>query len=106
MPQGIDSNVASADNKVRGNLAMTIQVEVSPEVEARLNAEAVVRGIAPEAYAGHLLQQVLESQASGTGALTQDEARTTTQVLIERSANLPVLPVEATERASYYEDRF
>lgn len=34
---------------------MTIQVEISPEAEARLSADAAVRGMALEKYAGKLL---------------------------------------------------
>jgi hypothetical protein len=84
---------------------MTIQVELSPEAEARLAAEAVVRGVALEAYAGRLLQQILTPHAPGTGVLTPEDVRAATKALTERSANLPVLPPEATERASYYEGR-
>ena len=80
---------------------MAIQVELSPEAEARLTEAAVVRGVALEAYAGHLLQQILAPHTPGTGVLTQDDVRAATKVLTERSANLPVLPPEATERASY-----
>jgi hypothetical protein len=84
---------------------MTIQIELSPEVEARLTAAAVERGVALEAYAGQLLQQILAPYTLATGVLTPEEVRMATKVLTERSANLPVLPPEATERASYYEDR-
>ena len=35
---------------------MAIQIELSPEAEARLMAAAVVRGVALESYSGHLLQ--------------------------------------------------
>lgn len=84
---------------------MTIQVELSPEAEARLSAEAVVRGIALEAYAGHLLQQILAARVPGTGVLTADDVRAATEALTVRSATLPVLPPEATVRGSFYEDR-
>lgn len=84
---------------------MTIEIELSAETEARLTAEAVLRGVARETYAGFLLQQVLASHASGTGVLTPEEIRAATGALTENSVNLPVLPPEATERSSYYEDR-
>lgn len=82
---------------------MTIQVELSPEAEARLTAEAVVRGIALEIYAGYLLQQIAAVPAPGTGVLTPEDVRAATRALTDRSANLPVLPPDATERASFYE---
>jgi hypothetical protein len=84
---------------------MTIQVELSSEAEARLKAAAVVRGVALEAYAGQLLQLILAPQTPGTGVLTPEDVETTTKLLTEDSASLPVLPPEATERSSYYEDR-
>ena len=84
---------------------MAIQVELSPEAEARLTAEAGARGVDREAYAGHLLQQLLAAEAPGTGLLTLEEVRSATKALTERSASLPVLPPEATERGSFYEDR-
>jgi hypothetical protein len=84
---------------------MTIQVELSSEAEARLKAAAVVRGVALEAYVEHLLQQILAPQTPGTGVLTPEDVRAATKILTEHSANLPVLPPEATERTSYYEDR-
>jgi hypothetical protein len=46
---------------------MTIQVELSPEVEARLAAEAVMQGIPVEEYAGKLLQDALCPTQEGRG---------------------------------------
>jgi len=37
---------------------VTIGIELSPEAEARLAAEAQAHGIAPEKYAGSLLQEL------------------------------------------------
>jgi hypothetical protein len=47
----------------------------------------------------------LAPHTPGTGVLTEEDVRAATKVFTERSANLPVLPPEVTERASYYEDR-
>jgi hypothetical protein len=85
---------------------MTIQVELSSEVEARLAAAAVVRGMALEQYAGKLLAEAAASYAGGTGRLTQEEFRAMTDELTRGSEKLPILPPEATERASFYEDRW
>ncbi len=85
---------------------MTILIELSPETEARLSAEAVVRGIAPEIYAESLLRDALSSAPAGTGILTPEDVDELTRVLTEGSEKLPVLPPEATERASFYEDRW
>lgn len=85
---------------------MTIQVELSPEIEARLAAEAVARGLALEQYAGRLLAEAAMPLATGTGRLTREELRAMREELTRGSENLPILPPEATERASFYEDRW
>ena len=85
---------------------MTIQVELSPEAEARLSAEAVLRGLPPEKYAGELLQQALRPYGGGTGILTPEDVQALSERLSEGSDKLPILSTEANERASYYEDRW
>jgi len=46
---------------------MTILLELDPETEARLRAQADRRGIAPEQYAGEFLRDNLPLYATGTG---------------------------------------
>jgi hypothetical protein len=84
---------------------MTIQVEVSPEVEARLTVLAAARGIPPEEYASRILEDNLGDFTSGTGILTPGTVEKMTEELTRGSENLPVLPPEANNRESYYEDR-
>lgn len=84
---------------------MTIQVELSPETEARLAAAAQARGVAPEKYAGSLLQEVLASSAGGTGRLTIEKFHAMLSELAEGSERLPKIPTEAFTRESFYEDR-
>lgn len=85
---------------------MTIQVELSPEVEAQLAAGADARGIAVEMYAGRLLQQALKPYATGTGILSPGDIDAMTKALTEGSEKMPILSLEANDRASYYEDRW
>jgi hypothetical protein len=85
---------------------MTIQVELDPETEARLKAQAIRHGIAPERFAGEFLRDNLPTYATGTGKLTREDLRAMREELQEGSENWPVLPPEATERASFYEDRW
>jgi hypothetical protein len=85
---------------------MTILVELSPEAEARLTAEAAQRGLPPEKYAGKLLQEALAPYGGGTGILTPEEVQALSERLSEGSDKLPILPPEANERASFYEDRW
>ncbi|MGO9318157.1 MAG: hypothetical protein ACLPXT_14970 [Terracidiphilus sp.] len=84
---------------------MTIQVELSPEAEANLAADAVLRGIALEKYAGKLLEDAATSYAAGTGILTPEDVEELSRRLSEGSEHLPILPPEVNDRASYYEDR-
>jgi hypothetical protein len=44
---------------------MTIRVELNPEMERQLAAEALTRGIALELYAQRLLQEAMASRSNG-----------------------------------------
>jgi hypothetical protein len=85
---------------------MTIQVELDPETEARLTAQAVRRGIAPEQYAGEFLREILPLYSPGTGRLMPGDVDRMTQVMTAGSEHLPILPPEVNNRESYYEDRW
>jgi hypothetical protein len=85
---------------------MTIQIELDPETEARLSAEAGRRGIAPERYAGDFLRENLPQYATGTGKLLPGDVDKMTKVMTAGSENLPILPPEVNDRESYYEDRW
>lgn len=50
---------------------MTIRVEVSPETEARLAAEAAARNMDVSAYAGALLEQATDPSRSADQATAQ-----------------------------------
>ena len=84
---------------------MTIQVEVRPETEARLAAEAEARGVPVEKYAGLLLDEALALSTSGSGKLTVDELHTMLREIAEGSEKLPRVPTSAFSRESFYEDR-
>jgi hypothetical protein len=81
---------------------MPILVELSPEKQARLTAEAMLRGIAPEQYAGKLLDDALTPVS--TGKLTREEFHTMLRELAEDSETLPKLPTSAFSRESIYQD--
>jgi len=85
---------------------MTIQVELDPETEARLNAEAARFGVAPEQYAGEFLRNNLPFHGSKDHKLTCEDIDRLTERLSAGSENLPVLPPEVNNRESYYEDRW
>ncbi len=84
---------------------MTIQVELNPESEARLTAEAHARGVALETYASNLLQEVLLSIGSHRARLTKERFHAMLRVLADGSERLPDIPTESLTRDSFYEDR-
>ena len=84
---------------------MTIQLELDPETEARLKANAVRRGVAPEQYAGEFLRENLPFHVPEKGKLTREGLRAMLKEVGEGSENLPKLPTSAFTRESFYEDR-
>jgi hypothetical protein len=84
---------------------MTIQVDLNPETEARLIAEARSRGVPLEKLAERLLKEALTAALPPQGVLTRDEFRHMLERIAEGSEKLPDLPTEAFSRESFYEDR-
>ncbi|MDR3792290.1 MAG: hypothetical protein P4L03_02810 [Terracidiphilus sp.] len=84
---------------------MTIQVELTPETEARLTAAAQARGVALEQYAGTLLHEVLAAPPAGSGKLSVDELNTMLSEIAEGSDRLPHVPTSVFTRESFYEGR-
>ena len=84
---------------------MTIHVELNPEIEARLIAEARAQGLPLEKVAERLLQEALASRSVPLGKLTVEELHAMLSALAEGSEALPNLRTETFTRASFYEDR-
>ena len=85
---------------------MTIQLELDPETEARLKAQAIRHGVAPEQYASEYLRDNLPNYAIGTGRLKPGDVDEFLKVMTAGSEHLPILPPEVNDRESYYEDRW
>ena len=81
---------------------MTLQLEPSPELEARLVREAEARGVKPEEYAQTVLDQWLpyEPRKAGNQLGIEEFLR----AMAEGSEKLPDLPNEAFIRESIYKD--
>lgn len=84
---------------------MTIQIELNSEAESQLEAVAQVSGVAPAAYAGTLLHEILTAVPTKRPKLTVDEFHVMLGELAQGSESLPNLPVESFTRESFYEDR-
>jgi hypothetical protein len=82
---------------------MTVRLELKPEIEARLAAQARARGIPLSAY----LQNVLEDLAcgeAGPAVSSLQDLRATLDALAEMGRDLPHLPSSAFSRESIYRD--
>jgi hypothetical protein len=84
---------------------MTIKVELNPDMEARLRAEAQSQGIPLAKAAEQLLAQVLTQRSGPPGTLTVPEFRAMLAALAEGAENLPDLPTETFKRESFYPDQ-
>jgi phage tail tape-measure protein len=84
---------------------MTILVEVSPEAEASLKAEAALRGMDLQKYADRLLEEAAIPRMAEKGKLTREGLHAMLKEVGEGSENLPKLPTSAFTRESFYEDR-
>jgi hypothetical protein len=81
---------------------MTIQVELNPEMEALLIAEAQAQGIALEKYAQRLLQEALDSRPRRRSRASQDEFRRFLDALASKAPNAPQLRTETFSRGMIY----
>jgi hypothetical protein len=89
----------------RGELPMTIRVDLNPEIEARLIAQAKSEGVPLERLAERLLKQALTERTLSDGVLTVEEFHNMLAGMAEGSEKLPNLPTESFSRDSFYEDR-
>jgi hypothetical protein len=81
---------------------MTVRLELKPEIEASLSAQAKAKGISLDAY----LQTAIENlaQASPDPAPDIEELRAALDRLAEMGKNLPHVPSSAFARESIYQD--
>jgi hypothetical protein len=82
---------------------MTVKLELNPEVEAGLLAQAQACGLSLEAFA----RQVLEERSSGTQVVKRSAAERL-KAFEEFTADFEspvVLPEEAFQRENWYPDR-
>lgn len=82
--------------------AMTIKLELRPEVEASLAARARARGIPLDACLQCVIEQIALEQGAPRASL--EEFQATLDALAEGAENLPPLPSAAFSRESIYRD--
>ena len=83
---------------------VTIKVDLSPETEARLIAQARAQGLPLEQVAERLLHEALTAIPVSNGRLTIEEFHQMLAAISEGCENLPELRTETFSRESFYED--
>jgi hypothetical protein len=86
-------------------IAVTIKVDLSPETEARLVAQARAQGLPLEKVAERLLKDALTDIPLSHGRLSVEEFHLMLSAISEGSEKLPDLRTESFSRESFYEDR-
>ncbi len=84
---------------------MTIRVDLSPETEARLVAQARAQGLPLETVAEQLLKEALTELPLSRGQLSIEEFHRMLSAISEGSEKLPDLRTESFSRESFYEGR-
>ena len=84
---------------------MTIRVELNPETEARLIAEARAQGLPVETIAERLLKDALTGSSFSRGQLGVEEFHRMLAAISEGAESLPDLATESFSRESFYDDR-
>lgn len=82
---------------------MTVKLELKPDIEANLAAQARARGIPLDAYLQGVIEQLARTEAARPASL--EEIRATLDALAEMGRDLPPLPPDALSRESIYRDR-
>jgi hypothetical protein len=83
-------------------VSMTILIELNPEMEKQLTAEASACGIALELYAQRLLQEAIASRGKEHARATQEEFRAFLDALASKAPNVPQLRTETFSREMIY----
>lgn len=81
---------------------MVLRIEPDTETAARIEAAADRLGIAPEPYAARILRE--STPPPGSGFLVPGDMDELSRIMRDNSENLPILPAEATERSTYFQD--
>jgi hypothetical protein len=81
---------------------MTVRLEIKPEIEASLNAQAAAKGIPLDAYVQDAIEDLARAQVAPSANL--EEFRSALDTLAEMGKSLPHVPSAAFSRESIYRD--
>jgi hypothetical protein len=83
---------------------LVIHVELNPETEAQLAAEAKVRGVPLEGYVQRLLQDAIASRSQSRPRASQEEFRAFLDLLASKAPNVPELRSSTFSREMIYSE--
>lgn len=89
---------------IRATLAAVLTLELSPELEARLAAEARARGLDLPAYAAEVLATATPLLPGEKPQRTPEEVRAWLDELAQFSSQVPSMPGETFSREMIYQD--
>jgi hypothetical protein len=81
-----------------------IQIELAPEIEARLAAEARAHGVEIRTYVVNLLEQAMAARTAEPRRRTREEMSAFFDAMAAHSDKIPQLPDAAFTRESFYQD--
>ncbi|MGH9604552.1 MAG: hypothetical protein ACRD3N_02515 [Terracidiphilus sp.] len=81
---------------------MTIQVELNPETEIQLAAEASARGMAMELYAQQILREAMATKSNAASRASQYEFRAFLDALASKAPDVPHLRSVTFSRETIY----
>jgi hypothetical protein len=82
---------------------VTVKLELKPDVEAKLIAQARVKGVPLDAYLQNVIEDLARTTPADQASLLDIEQ--TLDALAEMGKELPHLPSSAFGRESIYQDR-
>ncbi|MGH9447468.1 MAG: hypothetical protein ACRD3O_17300 [Terriglobia bacterium] len=82
---------------------MVITLELPPEIEASLAAQAQARGLHLNVYVQSLLKQQAATEDAGN-TMSPEQFEAELDALAAHSAKIPLLPLEALTREAIYRD--
>jgi hypothetical protein len=84
---------------------MTLHFDLTPDMEARLVAEARAQGLPLEELAERLLREALKDLSPAREQMSIEDFHQMLDAMTGGSEGLPDLPTESFSRERFYEDR-
>lgn len=83
---------------------MIHQIELRPDIEARIQAQAHAEGVAPDSYIRNLVENAVRPTAIAPRRTGARDMKAFFKAMTANSDKMPQLPDEAFTRESFYQD--